>query len=173
MKFPAGLPHFWTLLHCLRTFCTKITAFGIFTEWNEQMKRTVRITDHSWCCSWSEMGPTTVGSAFGPLTGGLSCGLLWPGGWRTLHLGVGPLICPGRDCLCGGAPSVWSASKGGFSLALGPGARPCLCLIGAVGLCLCVCMCVHVCVCLSPCLSGYLWGWEGWYILSLLFLASV
>ena len=23
------------------------------------------------------------------------------------------------------------------------------------------------------CLSGYLWGWERWYVLSLLFLASV
>jgi len=41
---------------------------------------------------------------------------------------------------------VWSAPKCGFFLALGPGARPCLCPIGAVGLSLCVCMCVHVCV---------------------------
>ena len=95
-----------------------------------------------------------------------------PGGWRTLHLGVGPLVCPGRDCLCGGAPcghgpgalSVWSAPQGGSFLALGLGARPCFCLIGAVGLSLCVCVCL--------CLSGYLWGWEGWYVLSL-FLASV
>ena len=113
------------------------------------------------------------------------------GGWRTLHLGVRPLVCPGRDCLCGGAPcgrgpgalSVWSAPKGGFFLAVGPGARPCLCPIGAVGLSLCVCVCVHVCACMlvyvhvcfcfSPYLSGYLWGWEDWYVLSLLILASV
>jgi len=47
------------------------------------------------------------------------------GGWRTLHLGVGPLVCPGRGCLCGrgpGALSVWSAPQGGFFLALGLGA---------------------------------------------------
>ena len=91
---------------------------------------------------------------------------------------------PGRDAPCGrgpGALSVWSAPKGGFFLALGLGARPCLCPIGAVGLSLCVCVCVHacacvcvhVCVCMSLCLSGYLWGWEGWYVLSLLFLAYV
>ena len=43
--------------------------------------------------------------------------------------------------------------KGGFFLALGPGARPCLCPIGAVGLSLCDCMCVHVCgcVCVGVC----------------------
>ena len=80
-----------------------------------------------------------------------------PGGWRTLHLVVGPILCPGRDCLCGGALcgrgpgalSVWSAPKGGFFLALGLGARPCLCLIGAVGLSLRVCVCVRVCACVS------------------------
>ena len=96
-----------------------------------------------------------------------------PRGWRTLHLGVGPLVCLCQGCLCGGAPcsrgpgalSSWSDPKGGFFLALGLGARPCLCLIGAVGLNLCVhvcvraCMCACVCVCLSLCLSGYLWGW--------------
>ena len=58
------------------------------------------------------------------------------------------------------------------------GARPCLCPIGAVGLslCICVCVCVFVCACVSVCLCvslGILWGWDGWYILSLLFSASV
>ena len=79
-----------------------------------------------------------------------------PGGWRTLHLGVGPLVCLGRDCLCGapcgrglGALSVWSAPQGSSFLALGPGARPCLFLIGAVGLSLCVGVCVRVCLFLS------------------------
>jgi len=38
-----------------------------------------------------------------------------------------------------------------------------------VHLCVRVFFCVSICVCLS----GYLWGREGWYALSLLFLASV
>ena len=79
-----------------------------------------------------------------------------PGGWRTLHLGVGPLsarvgtvsvaalpVVVGQEpSQCGRPP------QGGFFLALGLGARPCLCLMGAVGLSLCVCMCVPVCGCM-------------------------
>ena len=103
--------------------------------------------------SVSSWGPATLGPAFGPLARGccpVDCS--GPGGWRTLHLGVGPLVCPGRDCLCGGAPcgrgpgalSVWSAPQGGSFLAIGLGARPCLCLTGAVGLSLCVRACLSV-----------------------------
>ena len=73
-----------------------------------------------------------------------------------------PVIVGQEPSHCGRPP------QGSSFLALGLGARPCLCLIGAVGLSLCGCVCV--CVCLSPCLSGYLWRWEGWYVLSLLFL---
>ena len=47
---------------------------------------------------------------------------------------------------------MWSAPKGDFFLALGLDAWPCLCLIGAVGLSLCVYVCVHVCACVSVCL---------------------
>jgi len=116
---------------------------------------------HTGSCCWSTDGGAVLWTALARVAGGL-CTLVWG-------------LCPGRDCLCSSAPcgpgpgalSVWSAP---FSRALGLGAWPCLCLIGAVGLSLCVC--VFVCVCLSLCLSGYLWGWEGWYVLSL-FLASV
>jgi len=61
------------------------------------------------------------------------------------------------------------APKGGFSLALGLGARPCLCLIGAVGLSLCVC----VCVCLYVSVSLWYGGGKVYLFSSLLFLASV
>ena len=90
---------------------------------------------------------------------------------------------PGRDAPCGrgpGALSVWSAPKGGFFLALGLGARPCLCPIGAVGLSLCICVCVHlcacvclcVCVCLSLYLSGYFMG-VGWLVCFIIVVFSL
>ena len=85
-----------------------------------------------------------------------------PGGWRTLHLGVGPLVCPGWGCLCGGAPcsrgpgalSVWLVQRWLF---------PCLrsgCpavslsdrCSGSELVCLCVRVCVCVCVGVSFCL---------------------
>ena len=66
------------------------------------------------------------------------------------------------------------APKGGFSLALGLGARPCLCLIGAVGLSLCVRACVSVCLCVSLGIygGGRFFLCVFCFVWSLLFLAS-
>ena len=60
---------------------------------------------------------------------------------------------------------VIDKGNGGFFLALGLGARPCLCPIGAVVLSLCVCVCVHVCVGVCACVCLYvsvsLWVFMG------------
>ena len=76
-----------------------------------------------------------------------------PGGWRALHLGVGPLVCPGQGCLCGGAPcgrgpgalSVWSVPKGhclrSRCTAMSVSNR---CSGSEL-----VCVCVPVCLCVS------------------------
>ena len=126
---------------------------------------------HTGSCFWSTEGGAVLWTAPARVAGGL-CTLVWG------------LLSAGRDCLCGGAPcgrgpgafSVWSAPQGSFFLAFGSGARL-LSLSdrcsGSELVCLYVRACVRVWVCLSPYLSGYLWGWEGWCILSLLFLASV
>ena len=138
--------------------------------------------------SVSSWGPTTLGAAFGSLSGVLSCGLLWPG-W----LEDSAPWC-GSSCLPGSGLSLWRCSlwswPGSPLSVVGPQGWlfPCLRFgcpavslsdrcSGSELVCLyvhaCVWVCVHVCICLSPYLSGYLWGWEGWYVLSLLFLASV
>ena len=123
---------------------------------------------HIGSCFWSTDGGAVLWTALARVAGEF-CTLVW--GLLSARVGA---ISGGAPCGRGpGALSVWLAPKGGFFLALGLGAKPCLCLIGAVGLSLCVHVCVRVCVCMSPFLSGYLWGWDGWYVLSLLFLASV
>ena len=76
--------------------------------------------------------------------------MVW--GLLSARVGVLPVVVAQEPSQCGRPP------KGGSFLALGLGAA--VSLIGAVGLSLCVC------------LSGYLWGWEGRFVLSLLFLAS-
>ena len=104
-----------------------------------------------------------------------------PGGWRTLHLGVGPLVCPGRDCLCGGAPcgrgpgalSVWSVPQGWLFPCLRSG-WPAVSLSdrcsGSELVYLCVRACV--CVCLSPYLSGYFMG-VGWLVCFIIVVFSL
>ena len=124
---------------------------------------------HTGSCFWFTIGGAVLWTAPARVAGGL-CTLVWgllSARVGTVSVAALPVVVAQEPSQCGRPP------KGGFFLALGPGARPCLCPIGAVGLSLCVCMCVHVCVCLSPYLSVYLWGWEGWFVLSLLFLASV
>jgi len=66
----------------------------------------------------------------------------------------------GASCLLGSG-RVGSGFCGGAPCGRGLGARPCLCLIGAVGLSLCVCVCVCVSVCLRVSLGIYGGGWVG------------
>jgi len=109
---------------------------------------------HTGSCFWSTDGGAVLWTALARVAGGL-CTLVW--GLLSARVGTVSVALP---VVVAQEPSVWSAHKAGFFLALGLGARPCLCLIGAVGLSLRVCVCVRVgvcaCVSLSVCLCVFL-----------------
>ena len=85
-----------------------------------------------------------------------------PSGWRALHPGVGPPVCPGWGGLCGSAP--WGLGLGSLSVWLVPpkvaSSMPQVSLPSHVSLvtasvCVSVCVSVAMCVCVSVCMSMY------------------
>jgi len=99
--------------------------------------------------------------------------------WTALARVAGGLCTCGASCLPGSGLSLWRRSlwswAGSPLSVVGPQGWlfPCLrSRCPAVSLSDRCSGSELVCACVGVCLSGYLWGWEGWYVLSF-FLASV
>ena len=126
---------------------------------------------HTGSCFWSTNGGAVLWIALAQVAEGL-CTLVW--GLVSAQVGalsvaalavvVGPLSVVGPQgwlfpCLRPRCPAMSLSNRCSGSELV------CLCVHVCVRVCVCVCVCVYM----SLCLSEYLWGWKGLFVLSLLF----